>query len=207
MIEKPFAPACERNKDAILSVLKEIIDESNRKLFEIGSGTGQHAAYFAKHFPHLEWVTSDVAENHLGISLWLAEAKLANLRGPYLFDVDRTDISKNVYDLVFAANILHILSWKQDKTLFKKLGRGLSDGAQVLFYGPFNYAGNFTSASNQAFDEQLKQNDPKRGIRNFEEVVSNMRKNGFELTQDFEMPANNRLLQFLKLSGAVSSSG
>ncbi|HLQ26485.1 MAG TPA: DUF938 domain-containing protein [Acidiferrobacterales bacterium] len=51
---KQFAPACERNKDQLPTVLKEVLPSSGMAL-EIGSGTGQHAAYFAAHFPHLIW--------------------------------------------------------------------------------------------------------------------------------------------------------
>ena len=58
MDEKPFAPACERNRDPILAVLRSHFSDRTRVL-EIGSGTGQHAVHFAAAMPHLVWQTSE----------------------------------------------------------------------------------------------------------------------------------------------------
>src|SRR5689334_20424479 len=69
-MNKPHAPACDRNRDPILAVLREHFAD-RRRVLEIGSGTGQHAVYFAKALAHLTWQTSDVAENIAGIRAWL----------------------------------------------------------------------------------------------------------------------------------------
>jgi hypothetical protein len=66
---KPFSEACERNRVPILQVLRRVFRDRERVL-EIGSGTGQHAAYFAPELPHLVWQASDVAENLPGIRAW-----------------------------------------------------------------------------------------------------------------------------------------
>ena len=50
----PFSEACERNKGPILAVLTECFAQRTQVL-EIGSGTGQHAVYFARHLTHLTW--------------------------------------------------------------------------------------------------------------------------------------------------------
>ena len=83
---KQFAPACERNQDAILSVLREILPSAGTVL-EIGSGTGQHAAYFAAYLPHLVWQPTDLPENFASIRAWAEEAALPNLRAPMELDV------------------------------------------------------------------------------------------------------------------------
>ncbi|HEY9034467.1 MAG TPA: DUF938 domain-containing protein, partial [Pseudomonadales bacterium] len=57
-MEKPFAPACERNRQPILEQLQTVFADVDQVL-EIGSGTGQHAVYFAGHLPHLRWQPSD----------------------------------------------------------------------------------------------------------------------------------------------------
>lgn len=198
-MEKPFSAACERNRGPILEVMKEVISPDDRKLLEIGTGTGQHAVYLAPHFPHMIWVTSDVKENHAGIQMWLNESGAPNIVGPGKFKVDEDDFPNGNFDVVFTANTFHIMAWKECKTLIKLLGKNLEEGSQVLIYGPFNVDGKFTSSSNEQFDQLLKKQDPQMGIRNKEDVVSNMKKHGFMLSKDHEMPANNRLLVFLKI--------
>jgi len=51
-MSKRFAKHCERNKQPILDQLA-IYFKSSRRVLEIGSGTGQHAIYFAEQLPHL----------------------------------------------------------------------------------------------------------------------------------------------------------
>lgn len=191
--------AFDRNKDPILAVLKEVINGEALRVLEVGSGSGQHAAYFAKHLKNVVWTTSDVSSQHPAITKQLAEARLSNLRGPLAFEVGKDDFPKYNYDVVFTANTFHIMSWKQCKNLMKILGNRLREGSQVIIYGPFNYNSQFTSESNAEFDKWLKEGDPSRGIRSFEDVDNNMKKNGFTLYKDYEMPANNRILVYTRL--------
>src|SRR5690349_9009146 len=107
MTDKPFAPACERNRDPILAVLRTHFADRARVL-EIGSGTGQHAVHFAAALPFLVWQTSDVAENLAGIRAWLDEAKLANTPAPIALDVAVGTWPTTPFDAVFSANTLHI---------------------------------------------------------------------------------------------------
>ena len=198
-MDKPFSEACERNRVHILKVMKEVITSDDRRLLEIGSGTGQHAVYLAPHFPHMIWVTSDVKANHRGIQDWLDESGAPNIVGPGEFQIGKDDFPNGHFDVVFTSNTLHIMHWKECKTLMKMLGRNLREGSQLLIYGPLNYDGKFTSPSNEQFDQSLKAQDPLMGIINFEDVVNNMKKNGFSLSKDHEMPANNRLLVFMRV--------
>jgi cyclopropane fatty-acyl-phospholipid synthase-like methyltransferase len=46
MFDKPFSQACENNKQAIFDILSRVLADK-KSLLEIGSGTGQHAVYFA----------------------------------------------------------------------------------------------------------------------------------------------------------------
>lgn len=198
-MNKPYSAACERNKDAILEVLQKIILPTDRRLLEIGAGTGQHAVYFAPHFPQLEWYPTDLSINLAGMNLWFNEAKIINIQKPTRLDVSKDDFPKLKFDVVFTANTFHIMHWKDCKSLMKTLGHRLREGASAIFYGPFKYEGEFTSQSNAEFDASLKLSDPLSGIRAFEDVHQNMQKNGFELFEDIEMPANNRLLVFNRL--------
>lgn len=197
-MEKANAPSCERNKGPILEVLKNIVNQIGKEqvsVFEIGSGTGQHACYFTSQLEQLVWTTADLEENHAGIKAWIAENP-ERIKGPLVFSAGDNEIPKSKFDIVFSANTLHIMGWKSCKTLFKQLGKSLETKSVVLFYGPFNYRGEFTSDSNRDFDKWLKNRDPKMGIRAFEDVTNNMAKNGFFLNEDIEMPANNRILVF-----------
>jgi cyclopropane fatty-acyl-phospholipid synthase-like methyltransferase len=197
-MNKPYSPACDRNKEPILAVLQKVLTPQNKHLLEIGSGTGQHAVYFAPHFPQVQWTTSEVASQHQGIRMWLEESGATNLRGPIEMEIGKSQIPIGEFDTVFSANVLHIISWEKGQMLFSMLGKSLGKNSQVLFYGPFNYGGNFTSQSNAEFDQWLKARDPESGIRSFEQVCRLMKIQGFELQNDFEMPSNNRLLHFLK---------
>lgn len=197
-MDKPFSAAAERNRVHILKVMKDVVTSEDRKLLEIGSGTGQHAVYLAPHFPHMIWVTSDLKENHDGIKMWLDESGAPNIIGPGVFQVGIHDFPNGDFDVVFTANTFHIMSWNECVTLMNLFGKNLHGGSKVLIYGPFNYGGNFTTDSNKEFDQSLKTKNPSMGIRNFEDVCDGMKKNGFDLLHDNEMPANNRLLVFRK---------
>lgn len=193
MTEKPFAPACERNRDPILAVLRAHFSDRKRVL-EIGSGTGQHAVHFAAALPELVWQTSDRAENLPGIRAWLDEARLPDTPAPIELDVAEGNWPQGPYDAFFSANTLHIMSWPEVQALFAALPELASGDAKLAIYGPFNYGGEYTSASNAAFDESLKARAPHMGIRDIEAVDRLARTAGFARIADVEMPANNRTL-------------
>ena len=202
---KPSSPSCERNREPILSVLRTHFAD-RRRVLEIGSGTGQHAVYFATALPHLIWQASDRSENLAGIQMWLDEAALSNTPAPLVFDVavrgaptahtsDAADKPASIrYDAIFSANTLHIMSWEEVEKLFAPLPALTTAEAKLVIYGPFNYAGQFTSASNAAFDQSLKQRVPYMGIRDFADVDRLAQSAGFVLLDDVAMPANNRCL-------------
>jgi cyclopropane fatty-acyl-phospholipid synthase-like methyltransferase len=191
MSDKPFAPACERNRDPILAVLRAHFADRARVL-EIGSGTGQHAVHFAAALPFLVWQTSDVAENLPGIRAWLDEAKLPNTPDPIVLDVGGSDWPATPFDATFSANTLHIMSWREVERFFASLAAIATRDAKLAIYGPFNYGGAFTSESNAAFDASLKRRAPHMGIRDAEAVDALAREAGFALIDDVAMPANNR---------------
>ena len=195
MIEKPYSQACENNKDPILTVIRTVFDRPVT-VWEIGSGTGQHACHFARHLPHIEWQPTDRSECLPGIQMWLQEAGLPNLKQPLILDVTDPVWPSRDIEALFTANTLHILSRANVETLFERLSVYLAAEASVCIYGPFNYSGTYTSDSNARFDQWLKNRDPGSGIKDFEDIVDLARQSGLHLTKDFEMLANNRLLVF-----------
>jgi cyclopropane fatty-acyl-phospholipid synthase-like methyltransferase len=191
-MEKPDAAACARNREPILEVLRDhFVDR--RKVLEVGSGTGQHAIFFAARLPHLTWQASDRAENLPGIQAWLDDAALPNAPAPIPLDVNAAWPATR-FDAVFSANILHIMSWREVERLFACLPGIMAGDFKLVVYGPFNHGGRFTSESNAAFDAWLKQGGAHQGLRDFEAVDALASQAGLKLIEDRAMPSNNRCL-------------
>ena len=197
-----FSQACENNKQPILDVLQQELQDSAHVL-EVGSGTGQHSVYFAPRLTYLTWQTSDVLAHHATINAWHTAYPASNLYAPLAFDlaVDPLPMSlagNKPYDAVFTANTLHIISWSLVEQLFKLVGEALPINGKLIVYGPFNENGQYTSAGNQQFDRSLRQRDPKSGIRYLEDIIGLAKKHHLRLSNKYAMPANNQLLVFQK---------
>lgn len=212
-MDKPFSAACERNRDAILGVLRSHF-QGRRQVLEIGSGTGQHAVHFAAAMPGLTWQCSDRAEYLPGIRLWLEDAGLANTLPPMELDVASDPWRSSLppvggrtrrFDAVFSANTLHIMGWPEVQAFFDGLPRVLEKAATVIIYGPFNDDGAYTSDSNRHFDASLRARDPRMGIRDFAAVDALARAVRLHLVDDIALPANNRCLVWQLQSSATSS--
>ena len=195
-MHKPFSQACENNKGPILVVIKEYFAEVTQVL-EVGSGTGQHAVYFAKHLPHVIWQTSDRVMNHSGIQQWIDDYTGDNLLPPLSLDVTQPwPIDKT--SAIFSANTSHIMSWEMNKHFFAGIKDVLVKDGYFCLYGPFNFEGRFTSESNAQFDRHLKAQDPQMGIRDFEALDQLAGKAGLEFVAKHAMPANNFILVWKK---------
>ena len=196
---KQFSDACERNRAPILAILKRVFADRHHVL-EIGSGTGQHAAYFATELVHLAWQPSDVAENLPSVRLWREEAQTPGLLEPIELDVDRP-FPPITADAGFSANTCHIVSWPQVEKMFAGVASLLPPGGVFALYGPFNYGGKHTSPSNAEFDQWLRGRDPASGLRDLEDMRELGARHGLALEEDNPMPANNRLLVFRRKDG------
>ena len=193
--QKPCSEACERNKSAILEVLrKEFAKPAN--VLEIGSGTGQHAVFFAAQLPHLVWQTSDVREHHKGILEWVNQSDASNLRAPLALDVVHDPWPEGPFGAAFSANTAHIMSWPEVLATLDGIRNCLEVDGRFCLYGPFSYDGEHTSPSNTAFDAMLRGRDPESGIRDVASLRSEAAKRSLQLIRDHAMPANNRILVF-----------
>jgi SAM-dependent methyltransferase len=197
MTMKQFSPSCERNKEPILVVLREIFTGPGL-ILEIGSGSGQHAVHFARGLPHLTWQPTDIAENLPSIAAWRAEAGLPNLREPQALDLFAEDWPVKQAQAVVCINTIHIVSWQGVESLFASAGRVLTPGGILYVYGPYRYAHRPLEPSNQDFDRWLKARDPASGVRLFEDVNRLAGHNGLVLAGDRAMPANNRSIWWQK---------
>lgn len=196
-MSRPFSQACENNKLPILDGLRRHLG-SVAAVLEVGSGTGQHAVFFAEQMPHLVWQPSDVGSNLAGIQQWIDAAGLQNVRTPVELDVTAHPWPVERAPAVFSANTAHIMSWEVVERFIAGVGEVLEAGGVFCLYGPFNYGGRYTSESNARFDQWLAQRDPQSAIRDFEAVDALARAAGMVFVEDNPMPANNRLLVWRK---------
>jgi cyclopropane fatty-acyl-phospholipid synthase-like methyltransferase len=190
---KPFSESCNQNREPIIKIIQPLLADK-KSVLEVGSGTGQHAVYFAKKMPHLIWHCSDRQENHEAIKQWLAEANLDNTPPPIALNVSTDSWPALPVDAIFSANAVHIMSRKNVVDFIKNAGELVNKGGLLMLYGPFNYNNAYTSDSNASFDVWLKQRDSKSGIRDFEAMDKLAQDAGMKLLEDFTMPANNRIL-------------
>jgi SAM-dependent methyltransferase len=196
-VEPGFSSAAERNKQPILDVLRDYLEEGQQVL-EVGSGTGQHAVFFARSFPGVQWQPTDTPEYLPGLQVRLAAEAPPNIAPPLLLDVRMPEWPMSSCDILYSANTLHFMSTDCVEQFFRGAGAVVAESGLLIVYGPFNYGGEFTSPGNAAFDQRLKGDDPLRGIRDFEWVDMLARAQGMALLQDVAMPANNRMLIWRK---------
>ena len=113
-----FAGSVERNKGPILNLLKRVFPRTGLVL-EIGSGTGQHVAHFAKALPELTWQPSD-PDNELRDSIrsWTKLESLDNVRAPIDLEVCRFPWPVTRADAVLCVNMIHVAPWAATQALF-----------------------------------------------------------------------------------------
>ena len=196
----PSSAACERNKDPILEVLR-VRFAGCTQVLEIGSGTGQHAVYFARALEHLIWHPTEQLAYLQDLTERVKLEGPGNLRAPTVLDVGQAVWPVRTVDAVFTANTLHIMSWREVTAAFAGIGSVLASAGVLCIYGPFRYQGRHTSRSNQEFDRMLQERDPLSGLRDIQEITSLALQHGLALDADHDLPANNRLLVFTKEPG------
>jgi len=192
------APSPDRNKQPILDVLTRVLPRTGLVL-EIGSGTGQHVAHFAKALPNLTFQPSEMdTGRHPSIAAWIAHEHLGNVRPPLAFDLMQP-WPVRAADAVVCINVIHISPWEATLALMKVAGEILPPGGVLVTYGPYRRNGAHTAPSNEEFDAWLKARDPRFGVRDMEEVVAAAKREGMDLVEWVPMPANNFTLVFKKV--------
>ena len=194
------APATERNRDAILEVLRGVLPPTGTVL-EVASGSGEHAVYFAKEFPGLTFQPSDPDANALrSIKAWTKDSGLSNVSPPVTLDAASDHWPVHAADAILCINMIHISPWSATEGLMCGAARLLPSGAPLYLYGPYRRAGVVTAPSNEAFDAYLKDKNPEWRLRDLEKVAALARAEGFSEPTITEMPANNLSVVFRKQS-------
>ena len=190
-----FSQAADNNKAAILAVLAEWLPH-RAKLLEIGSGAGQHAIHMAAALNHVHWQPTDRAPVLPMLTSNIAEYGTANILRPTALDLATQTWPAQTYDCVYSANVMHIVSSELGENLICGAAKMLTADGLLALYGPYKYAGDFTTPSNADFDLWLKARDAQSGIRDFEWVHDLAARSGLRLMADQRMPANNQMLIF-----------
>lgn len=190
---KPFAPSADRNKGAILDVLRMELSAGDQVL-EYGSGTGQHACHFAQMLPDIRWQPSDVASNLPGIQQWINDAACSNILPPIELNLSHADKPLPSVTTCYSANTLHIISLALVDNLFAHSSQVLPEHGKLLVYGPFRIDGKHTSEGNKAFDQKLERENPGGGIRDVAELDQLAKSYHFSPACRVPMPSNNHLL-------------
>lgn len=200
-----FSPSFERNFAPITAALGPLLEGLEGSVLEIGSGTGQHIAHWARAFPGLGWVPSDIQDaHHASIAAWRRELGPPNLAPPIRLDAAGAwDTEAEVRALgplaaVLALNVIHIAPWAVAEGIVAGAGRALAAGGALVFYGPFRRAGAHTADSNAAFDAALRAENPDWGVRDLDEIAALAAAAGLGPARVTEMPSNNLLAAFLR---------
>jgi SAM-dependent methyltransferase len=192
------SPSAERNKSPIGEVLAQILPAQGLVL-EVASGTGQHIVHFARLMPHLAWQPTDQDAGCLrSIASWLAAEAPTNVHAPLSLDVHVEPWPVASAAAVISINMIHIAPPSASEALFRGARSVLSRGGVLFLYGPFRQHGRHTSASNESFDRQLREQNPEWGVRNLDDVAALAAGEEFDLDEIRAMPAKNLALIFLR---------
>jgi SAM-dependent methyltransferase len=125
------------NRDALLAVLSRALPATGTVL-ELGSGTGEHAVYFAARLPGVAWQPSDPdAAARESIAAWTAEASLANVLPPLDLDVLAPAWRLRRADAVVCVNVLHVAPEGAREALVGGAATVLPRGGPLVISGPF----------------------------------------------------------------------
>ena len=199
------APAALRNETAIIRVLADVLEkaglrEGHHRALELASGTGQHCASLARVFPDIDWTPSDRDEIALeSIAAWRSHAGLANMAGPLAIELgsrDWHDAIEPGLGLMLAVNLLHISPWETTVSVLAGASTLLAPHGRLVFYGCFRRDGDWISPSNKAFDETLRLEDTRWGVRDTADVTAEAAEHGLIVSDVIPMPANNTVMVF-----------
>ncbi|MBW4421592.1 MAG: DUF938 domain-containing protein [Myxacorys californica WJT36-NPBG1] len=210
--KRHYAPATDRNRDAILNILLQVLPPVGTVL-EISSGTGQHAVYFAPRLAPRRWLPSDpnpVARE--SIEAWRELEPAENLYPAIALDasdsvwsIERselpealltTDFQRETISAIVNINMIHIAPWSACLGLMDGARRLLPPNGILYLYGPFKQNGQHTAPSNEAFEQSLQMQNPEWGVHDLDEVVAIAQAQELSLLNIYEMPANNLSVVF-----------
>lgn len=184
--------AAERNKRPIFDALVEWLAPAPRVL-EIGAGDGTHARYALTRIEGVFWQASEAPAHLRRLTAALVDAEVGRLPAPIVLDV-RGHWPGARFDVVFGANVAHIMTEDAVAALFAGAARHLEDGGLLCLYGPFFDRDEAAGAGNLAFDAALRARDAGMGLRERGALDTLAAAQGLAPAARLVMPADNRLL-------------
>ncbi|CAN5796936.1 DUF938 domain-containing protein [soil metagenome] len=189
-----FAPATQRNRAPILAFLKGVLARtpSSPRVVEIASGTGEHAAYFARELDVASYQPTDGdASSCASIDAWVEHEKATRALPAITLDVETSPWPITQADVVLCINMIHISPWSACLALLDGAASVLTEGGPLVLYGPYRVGGAHTAPSNAEFDRSLRDRDPRWGVRDLEAVIDEAKSRGLRHEETVTMPANN----------------
>lgn len=226
--------SAKRNSEPILAALRQLFCATTPHLraVDTASGTGQHCAYIAPHFPNICFQPSEFDRRMLpSISAYAADCTATRNVCPAMWvDVQqplerwgRNDAAGGPYldgstagphrdmleyagdiDYMLNINMIHITPIECTRGLFANAGRLLRAGGLLVTYGAYGVDGRIEPESNRVFDGHLKQMDARFGVRDLGELTRLAEAvGGLVLEQVLEMPANNKVCAWRKVAASA----
>jgi hypothetical protein len=77
--------------------------------------------------------------------------------------------------------------------------RLLAPSGSLFIYGPFKIDGEYTTLSNQDFDQALNSAGISEwGLKDVSDIARAAEANGLKLEEEFSMPVNNFILKYIR---------
>ncbi|CAA9892195.1 conserved hypothetical protein [Candidatus Methylobacter favarea] len=192
-----------RNREPLLGVLKEKLPDEPGHVLELASGSGMHINYFAPYFKHLHFHPSDrdieVFDNIKRLTSYHGHDNIAE---PVHLDLTKPESWLNAgkpksFAAIFCINIFQVAPVSIADGMMECAANLLADEGFLLIYGPFQVEGAFTTDSNKEFHETLRSAGVSEwGLKDVADLKKAAEKQGLELKEQINMPANNFSLIF-----------
>ena len=163
---------------------------------EIASGFGEAIAYFANSHPDVVFAPTDPQKPCLDRLRELANSH-DNILEPFELNIFQPsqwrEVKKNgPYDGILCFNLIHLIPWDGTYILLQFASDLLREKKGFLaLHGAFLREGTFLSASDRAFDEDIRSRDERWGLRDLETVVRVAGEYDFRKEEIREMIAGN----------------
>ena len=203
-----FAPAAERNGEAVLAALVEALDgvAPGALVLELGAGTGQHVCRFARALPAFRFLPTERPEALADLAARVRAEGTPNILAPRALDVRTGPWPDEDAALCHAANVVHMMEDADIDGLFRGAAARLAPGGRLGLYGPFAIDGRHTGEGNRAFDAALRARAPATGLRDLADLDALARDAGLEPAWRREMPSDNRFVVWTRADGASRQS-